>query len=52
MTYNVFGGTLNPTVFLRSGVTIACFCDDGNRPSRNEALIIAVTNGNSTSIGN
>ena len=32
---------------LSSGVMTACLCDDGSRPSRSEALIIAVTYGSS-----
>src|SRR5664279_555025 len=36
--------------FFRSGVTIACFCESGNRPCIRDALTIRVTNGSSTSM--
>ena len=35
--------------FFNNGVTTACFCADGSRPSRREALIIAVMYGSNTS---
>ena len=44
-----FISALSSDGFFSSGVMIACFCDVGKQPSRNEALIIAVTYGSSGS---
>ena len=41
--------TLVGSFSVRSGVTTACLCDDGSRPSRREVLTIAVRFGSSTS---
>ena len=44
-----FSAHRSSPVFLSSGVTTACLCDDGSRPSRREVLTIAFRYGSLTS---